>query len=104
VTYAQAHQKIIDWLAARGWTLSDSKLKIRHATSPDGTVRLWFKPQAIHFTVFADTKHVFGNARRAMSITWDERGDVAANVDRACEALLLWVIGKHWRDHTKEST
>ena len=40
-----------------GWKASDVNLKVTHATSPDGRVRLWLKAQSIHFTVALDGKH-----------------------------------------------
>jgi hypothetical protein len=42
---------LLDGLAAEGWRLSDRKLKVAHATSPDGSIRLWFKAQAVHCSV-----------------------------------------------------
>lgn len=39
---------LLDHLAAEGWRLSDRTLKTAHATSPDGSIRLWFKAQAVH--------------------------------------------------------
>jgi hypothetical protein len=59
-TFAQSHDEILDYLASRGWSVKKS-LKVPHATSPDGRVRLWFKPQAVYFT--NGTHHELGNAR-----------------------------------------
>lgn len=39
---------ILDMLEAAGWTLSSPALKVRHATSPDGTVTLWLKPEVLY--------------------------------------------------------
>lgn len=49
-TFIQARKEILDTLAANGWTLSDTHLKVPHATSPAGRYRLWFKAQAVYFT------------------------------------------------------
>lgn len=49
LTYADARLNIIYLLEDRGWTVSKA-LKIPHATSPDGSLRLWFKPQAVWYT------------------------------------------------------
>jgi hypothetical protein len=48
-TYAKAQQEILHLLGNQGWTLS-GRLKIPHATSPDGEVRFWFKAQAIYMS------------------------------------------------------
>lgn len=63
-TYPQAQAAIFSHLTSQKWTVN-SKLKIPHATSPDGKLRLWFKPQAVHYTydpAFRPT-HTFGDAR-----------------------------------------
>lgn len=84
-TYTKAHKSIMADLAAHGWTVQ-SNLKIPHATSPQGNVRLWFKPQTIHMTrpgrgVIHSPKygsintigpHKFSDAR-AISYTMDSR-------------------------------
>lgn len=44
-------EALLDHLAAEGWRLSDRKLKVAHATSPDGSIRLWFKAQAVYCSV-----------------------------------------------------
>ena len=49
-TFIQARKEILDTLAANGWTLSDTHLKVPHATSPAGRYRLWFRAQAVYFT------------------------------------------------------
>ena len=62
-TFAVAKHDVLNALKDAGWAVN-SNLKIPHATSPSGKVRLWFKAQAIHFTT-ADygQRHEFGNAR-----------------------------------------
>jgi len=59
-TFKQAQAEILDVLQGKGWRLSLRSLKIPHATSPDGWLRLWFKPQAIYYTAGS---HNFGDAR-----------------------------------------
>ena len=59
-TYAQAQRDLLDNLRANGWTVS-APLKIPHATSPNGELRLWFKPQAVWFT--RGNRHNFKDAR-----------------------------------------
>ena len=48
-TYPKAHKSIMEDLRANGWKV-EAGLKIPHATSPQGNIRLWFKPQTIHMT------------------------------------------------------
>jgi len=50
-TFSEARTGLMDYLAKEGWKLSDRSLKVPHATSPDGDLRIWFKPQAIWFSV-----------------------------------------------------
>lgn len=59
-TYDEAKDALMFYLKAHDWKVSAAGLKIPHATSPDGNVRLWFRPQAIYFTV---GEHVSGAAR-----------------------------------------
>lgn len=65
-TYKQAQADIITGLAKDGWKVK-SDLKIPHATSPDGTHRLYFKAQAIYLHTdknqYGAPQHDFGNAR-----------------------------------------
>lgn len=46
-TFKQARKLILDYLRNQGWTVKPD-LKVPHATSPDKTMRLWFKPQAVY--------------------------------------------------------
>ena len=46
-TFQEAKRDVIALLKSRGWSVRDG-LKVPHATSPDGAVRLWFKTQAVH--------------------------------------------------------
>ena len=59
-TYAQAHTAILALLMAKGWEVKQN-LKIPHATSPDGNLRLWFKAQAIYYGTNSNVKD-FGSA------------------------------------------
>lgn len=63
-TFAKARAAILDELEAMGWDLKRD-LKVPHATSPDGELRLWFKPQAVWFTQSLGSyqRHDFKNAR-----------------------------------------
>ncbi len=58
-TYKKAQAGILDALAARGWKVRRD-LKTPYATNPDGGLRLWFKPQAVWYSV--DGNHTIGDA------------------------------------------
>ena len=60
-TYADAKTELLNYLEKEGWKVSGKTLKIPHATSPEGTLRLWFKPQAIYYT--KGTDHSMKDAR-----------------------------------------
>ncbi len=61
--YARARQLLFQGLADAGWQLS-GQLKVPHATSPDGTVRVWFRPQSVYLAVGdGRTAPTFGGAR-----------------------------------------
>jgi hypothetical protein len=62
-TYTQAQSDLQDHLAQSGWKVTKG-LKVPYAQK--GDVRLWFKPQAIHFT--KGNKHSLGDAR---TLTYD---------------------------------
>ena len=47
MTFKQATNIHISNLTSRGWAVSPA-LKVPHATSPDGSFRLYFKPQAVY--------------------------------------------------------
>lgn len=59
MTFAQARGVLLAHLKTKGWAVSEH-LKVPHATSPDGRVRLWFKPQAVWVSVGS---HTLANAR-----------------------------------------
>jgi hypothetical protein len=64
-TYKQAQDGILQALHQAGWRVV-AHLKIPHATSPDGTFRFWFKPQAIYFSTNKSRgSWNFGDARSA---------------------------------------
>ena len=70
-TYQQAKVRLLRELASQGWGTSPH-LKIPHATSPNQEIRVWFKPQALYFTLIqGEKRHHFGDAR---SIHVDFRG------------------------------
>ena len=56
-TFLQARRDILDTLEHNGWQLSDRHLKVPHATSPNGEIRLWFKPQAVYVSHGTDFKY-----------------------------------------------
>lgn len=63
-TFATARIRLLRSLRDNyGWKASDVNLKVLHATTPDGHVRLWFKAQSIHFTVAKNGKHDAGEMR-----------------------------------------
>lgn len=72
-TFGSARAAILRDLAALDWAVR-TDLKIPHATRPDGRVRFWFKPQAVHFTVTDGQygRHDLGDAR-AISYDFDVR-------------------------------
>ena len=53
-TFAEARARLLDHLKTSGWTVKtwgpQGALKTPHATSPEGTFRLWFRPQAVYYT------------------------------------------------------
>ena len=63
-TFATARAQLLAYLEQTGWDVRTAgprgALKIPHATSPSGSFRLWFKPQAVHFT---RAPHNVGDAR-----------------------------------------
>lgn len=69
MTFEKARQGIFAVLRNRGWSLK-TDLKMPHATSPNGNIRLWFKPQAVHYT--EGNRHN-GNDARAISYELDIR-------------------------------
>lgn len=65
LTYAAARAAMLEHLRAEGWRLvltnpSMQPMKVPHATSPDGRVRVWFKPQAVYY---ATGSHDLSSAR-----------------------------------------
>ncbi|TFH21763.1 MAG: hypothetical protein E4H03_09880 [Myxococcales bacterium] len=71
LTYAEARDDIWAALGRAGWELSLPTLRLPHATSPNGLLRLWFKPQAVYYTsqhATTDRGHTQANAR---SVSYD---------------------------------
>lgn len=68
-TYAVKRSELLAGLHAEGWDVHvhDARfrdLKVPYATSPQGDVRYWFKPQAIYASYEpAHGRHDLGNAR-----------------------------------------
>jgi hypothetical protein len=64
-TFLQARANIEEALGRHGWALVRG-LKIPHATSPNGRLRFWFKPQAVYYTTVSGSyvdRHQYANAR-----------------------------------------
>ena len=86
-THAQAHERLIVVLLARGWAVQRQNatrggpLKVPHVTSADGFMRLWFKKEAVYATYGT---HDFGDAR---SLLMDIRGTVS---ERLCDLIDRW--------------
>ena len=72
-SFKKVHQDIKDALTKKGWKLS-GPLKVPYATSPDGEMRLWFKPQAIYFTV--GNRHNLNGAR---TMTYDDLRELSVS-------------------------
>lgn len=76
---------VFSCLQAAGWTLSSPTLKVRHATSPDGSTTLWLKPEV----VLASGGKVFKNARHFAPVDVlvheIEKGRFAEVVEKALE-------------------
>ncbi len=101
-TFAAARKVLLEGLAALGWSISSPSLKVPHATSPGGTLRLWFKPQAVYYTSTRDTntfqvegtridstlmRHTLGEAR-CISYDLDIRDPDVTAVSLAAAAQL----------------
>lgn len=80
-TFAQARATLLAHLARAGWDVRTSSqgrpLKTPHATSPDGRIRLWFRPQAVHYSL--GTHH---DANHTRSFWIDIRTTTPAEVER----------------------
>lgn len=69
-TYKQAQEEILAYLHGLGWSLPNQRLEVPHASSPDGTLRLWFKPQAVHYTEIEDSRQRH-DRKNARAISYD---------------------------------
>lgn len=79
-TFKAAHDRLFQELHSYcGWTLSSPYLKVRHATSPNGKVRIWFKAQALW--VSNGDKHTLNDAR---SLHVEARGLQVASLVKVC--------------------
>ena len=66
MTFMEARTNLIGYLGSIGWTtnlrsVQGVLLKTPYATSPDGQIRVWFKPQALWMST--GSNHEIGNAR-----------------------------------------
>lgn len=59
-TFKQKREELLRGLEAHGFRVKEP-LKVPHATSPDGQLRFWFKPQAIYYSI--GQPHEFNRAR-----------------------------------------
>jgi len=69
-TFEQARAGALQALRSAGWVVKDN-LKVPHATSPDGRLRLWFRSQAVHYT--SGDRHELGDARNFAGYGFDLR-------------------------------
>lgn len=83
-TYAASHVRILRELAAAGWAVSPG-LKIPHATSPDGMLRFWFRPQAVWLSKISNPRFARHDMAIARSMWVDSRGADAAALVAAAE-------------------
>lgn len=81
-TFQEAKSTLLAHLKGEGWKLSAENLKIPHATTPDGKVRIWFKPQALWFSVVDSGPHNMQNAR---SVHTDIRTETPEEVVKTVE-------------------
>ncbi len=115
-TYRQAQDRLFQFLGREGWRLSAPGLKVRHATSPDGRFRFWFKSQSIYDSygahhdlgharsTFLDPKHAAGEellayearARRREGL--DPRRATARKKRRAARDCGCLMVHTHSRD------
>lgn len=49
-TFKAAKEALMRYLSKQGWTIKTG-LKVPYATHPDGDLRLWFKKQAIYYSL-----------------------------------------------------
>jgi len=65
-TYKASRVEIFKHLGSKGWDLSSPTLKVLHATSPDGGLKLWFKAQAVYHSAGRGT-----SLRNARTVSYD---------------------------------
>lgn len=75
-TYPQARKEILSDLRASGWK-TEPGLKIPHATAPDGRLRLWFKSQAVLYSMGSPNRL----QQAGMSFSYDLARSIAHDLD-----------------------
>jgi RadC-like JAB domain len=83
-TFAKVREMLLSGLKERGWAVA-ANLKVPHATSPDGSTRLWFKTQSIYIN---DP----GTDPRQFSSTHSMSSDMReyASVDALLASVARW--------------
>ncbi len=81
-TFRQKRDELLAGLRAAGWDVTTysrgRSLKVPYATSREGDVRFWFKPQAIYYTVvYPPFAHDFKQAR---SVSIDMRTETVESL------------------------
>lgn len=72
-TYAEARDEILDYLHDHDWKFPQMwrVAAVPHATSPDGSLRLWFKAQAVHATQIGPYPGARHERKDARAIAYD---------------------------------
>jgi len=70
-TFLEARAEILEHLKKERWKVVDG-LKVPHATSPDGTIRVWFKAQAVYVS-YSSGRAGGHNLNHARSLWFDIR-------------------------------
>lgn len=85
ITFAAAREALMNHLRQAGWDVRtrgpSGPLKTPYATSPSGRLRLWFRPQAVHYT---HGNHHDANHTRSFWV--DIRNVSPAEVERLAKA------------------
>ncbi len=92
MTYRQAHDAIIAELQSRGWTFGKPDLKVRHITSPTTKTRLWFKTQAIYYTLNPPHQSHMLTEARSLHVERECREQAAENVKGYVDRLLAIIV------------
>ena len=87
-TFAAARERRLEQLRRERWDVrtrgASGPLKTPHATSPDGEVRLWFRPQAVHVS-YVRGRGGTHDANNARSLWLDIRDASPEEIVRAAE-------------------